>query len=127
MTIPEAAQLVIQATSLGKGGEIFVLDMGKPVKIIDLAKEVIELSGYRPGIDIKIKYVGIRPGEKLNEELLTKKERLNLTKNKRIFITKTKPIKEIKVLRAIKHLEKLAIKNKNKEIKEFILNFTNKP
>jgi len=125
MTIPEAAQLVIQATSLGKGGEIFVLDMGKPIKIIDLAKEVIELSGYRPGIDIKIKIVGIRPGEKLNEELLTKKEKLNLTKNKRIFITKTKPVEEIKVLKAIKYLEKIALTNKNKEIKKFILKFTN--
>jgi len=125
MTIPEASQLVIQAASLGKGGEIFVLDMGKPVKILDLAKEVVELSGYNLGSDIKVKYIGIRPGEKLNEELLTKKEKLNMTKNKRIFITKCKPINELKILKNIKHLENLSKENKKEEIKEFILKFVN--
>jgi FlaA1/EpsC-like NDP-sugar epimerase len=70
MTIPEAAQLVIQAGSLGKGGEVMVLDMGEPIKIANLAMEMIVLAGHKPDVDIKIEYTGLRPGEKLFEELL---------------------------------------------------------
>ncbi len=88
MTIPEAAQLVIQAGAFAKGGEIFVLDMGAPVKIYDLAKNIIKLSGYRPGIDIEIKEIGLRPGEKLYEELLMNEERLKSTEHSKIFIGK---------------------------------------
>jgi FlaA1/EpsC-like NDP-sugar epimerase len=69
MTIPEASMLVLQSAAQGKGGEIFVLDMGKPVKIVDLARQMIELSGLKPDEDIQIEYIGIRPGEKLFEEL----------------------------------------------------------
>ncbi|MGI6413057.1 MAG: polysaccharide biosynthesis protein [Syntrophomonadaceae bacterium] len=87
MTIPEAVQLVIQAGAMAKGGEIFVLDMGKPVKIVDLAKDLIRLAGYEPGVDIEIKYTGIRPGEKLYEELFTNKEQMVSTKHERIFIS----------------------------------------
>ncbi|MEG0372214.1 MAG: nucleoside-diphosphate sugar epimerase/dehydratase, partial [Clostridium sp.] len=88
MTIPEAAQLVIQAGSMAKGGEIFILDMGKPVKIIDLAKDLIRLSGLEPGRDIKINYTGLRPGEKLYEELLMDEEEIRNTEHKKIFIGK---------------------------------------
>lgn len=88
MTIPEAVELVIQAGVFAKGGEIFVLDMGEPVKILDLAKTLIKLSGFEPGKDIEIIYTGIRPGEKLFEELLTAEEGVNATTHKRIFIAK---------------------------------------
>ncbi len=88
MTIPEAVQLVIQAGAMAKGGEIFVLDMGEPVKIIDLAKSMIKLSGFEPGVDIDIVVTGMRPGEKLYEELLTAEEGVNATTHKRIFVAK---------------------------------------
>ncbi|MBP1889172.1 FlaA1/EpsC-like NDP-sugar epimerase [Clostridium moniliforme] len=88
MLIPEAAQLVLQAGAYAKGGEIFVLDMGSPVKIYDLAKKLIKLSGFEPNKDIYIEEIGLRPGEKLYEELLMKEEGLKATKNKSIFIGK---------------------------------------
>src|SRR5205823_11296072 len=75
MTIPEAVQLIIRAGSLGRGGEVFVLDMGEPVKIMDLAQNMIKLSGHEPGVDIEIQIVGRRPGEKLHEELFGYGER----------------------------------------------------
>jgi FlaA1/EpsC-like NDP-sugar epimerase len=84
MTIPEASQLVLQAFSIGKGGEVFVLDMGKPVKIVDLAQNLILLSGLRPDRDIKIQFTGIRPGEKLNEELSLEDEHLAPTSHPKI-------------------------------------------
>jgi FlaA1/EpsC-like NDP-sugar epimerase len=86
MTIPEAVQLVIQASSMGRGGEVFVLDMGKPVRIIDLARDLIRLSGFEPDVDIAIKETGIRPGEKLFEELLTAEEGTAATMHERIFV-----------------------------------------
>ena len=88
MTIPEASQLVIQAGSMATGGEIFILDMGKPVKIIDLAGDLIRLSGLEPDKDIKIVITGARPGEKLFEELLTSEEGTSATKHKRIFVAR---------------------------------------
>ncbi|MGV8145858.1 MAG: polysaccharide biosynthesis protein [Alkaliphilus sp.] len=88
MTIPEAVQLVIQAGAMAKGGEIFVLDMGKSVKIIDLARNLIRLSGFIPDEDIKIEIVGLRPGEKLFEELLLEGEGTKSTKHKKIFTAK---------------------------------------
>ena len=86
MTIPEAAQLVLQAGAYAKGGEIFVLDMGKPIKIYDLAWDLIKLSGFEPNKDIKIEITGLRPGEKLYEELLMNEEGLTNTKHEKIFI-----------------------------------------
>ncbi|MGL6187303.1 MAG: polysaccharide biosynthesis protein [Clostridium chrysemydis] len=86
MLIPEAAQLVLQAGAFAKGGEIFILDMGEPVKIYDLAKKLIKLSGFEPEVDIKIEVTGLRPGEKLYEELLMNEEGLTETENNKIFI-----------------------------------------
>ncbi|MFR3499434.1 MAG: polysaccharide biosynthesis protein [Paraclostridium bifermentans] len=88
MTIPEAVQLVIQAGAMTKGGEIFVLDMGEPVKIVDLAKNLIKLSGFEPDVDICIEFTGLRPGEKLYEELLMSEEGLTDTSHEKIFIGK---------------------------------------
>lgn len=85
MTIPEAAQLVLQAVALGKGGEVFALDMGKPVRILDLAYKMIRLSGLEPEKDIEIKITGLRPGEKLYEEVLTDKEHNRATRHAKIF------------------------------------------
>jgi FlaA1/EpsC-like NDP-sugar epimerase len=91
MTIPEASQLVIQAGAMAKKGQLFVLDMGKPVKIYDLAVNMIKLSGLVPDEDIKIEEVGLRPGEKLFEELLIKTETLEKTDNDMIFVETDTP------------------------------------
>ena len=92
MTIPEASQLVMEAGAMAKKGELFVLDMGKPVRIYDLARNMIKLSGFEPEVDIEIKEIGLRPGEKLYEELLMKTEELDKTDNKMIFIEKDTPL-----------------------------------
>lgn len=86
MTIPEAVNLVLQCSAYANGGEIFILDMGEPVKIVDLAKKMIRLSGHVPGEDIKIEFTGLRPGEKLYEELLIDEKNLIETDNERIFV-----------------------------------------
>jgi FlaA1/EpsC-like NDP-sugar epimerase len=86
MTIPEAVQLVLQAATLGTGGETFVLDMGEPVKIVDLAKDLIKLSGYEIGADIRIEYTGLRAGEKLIEELFAGDEEHRRTVHEKVFV-----------------------------------------
>ncbi len=108
MTIEEAAQLVIQAGSMGGNGDVFVLDMGKPVKIDDLARDLIKLSGYTPDVDIKIEYVGLRPGEKLYEETLTKEEGISSSSHKKIFIARPEVINEKKFYNATEKLILLA-------------------
>jgi FlaA1/EpsC-like NDP-sugar epimerase len=97
MTIPEASQLVLQAATMGRGGEIFVLDMGEPVKIVDLARDLITLSGLTPDRDIEIRFTGLRPGEKLFEELSTAEENAEKTRHPKIFIGKlpSRPFEEI--------------------------------
>ena len=92
MTIPEASQLVIQAGLLGNSGTVFVLDMGEQVRIVDVAEQLIRLSGLRPGIDIPIRFVGLRPGEKLEEELLTDSEQTRVTKHAKIFRWELDPV-----------------------------------
>lgn len=89
MTIPEACQLVLEAGSMAKGGEIFILDMGQAVKILDLAKDLIRLSGFEPDVDIKIEITGLRPGEKLYEEILLDKEKMDETCHKKIYVEKS--------------------------------------
>lgn len=86
MSIPEASQLILQAGSIGIGGEVFILDMGSPIKIIDIANELIRLSGYEPELDIPIKFTGTRPGEKKIEELSLPTEHLDKTKHDKIFV-----------------------------------------
>jgi len=90
MTIPEAAQLILQAGTMGKGGEIFVLDMGEPVKIAYLAEQLIRLSGKKPGEDIEIAYTGLRPGEKLYEELFHESEKLAGTTHPKILLANSR-------------------------------------
>ncbi len=108
MTIPEAVSLVLQAGAYAKGGEIFVLDMGKPVKILDLAKNLIRLSGYKVDEDIKIEFTGLRPGEKLYEELLMDEEGLQSTDNELIHIGKPIEIDEEKFFKQLKQLKEMA-------------------
>nr|WP_081468144.1 nucleoside-diphosphate sugar epimerase/dehydratase [Thermovirga lienii] len=105
MTIPEAVQLVIQAGAMAMGGEIFVLDMGEPVRIMDLAYDMIRLVGYQPGEDIEIKITGIRPGEKLHEELFAAREQIEATRHERIFLCHLPP-QNLNILNMIDEWEK---------------------
>lgn len=107
MTIPEAVQLVIQAGAFAKGGEIFVLDMGRPVRILDLAQDLIRLSGYEPNVDIEINFSGMREGEKLFEELLTDEEAVTSTQHERIFIGKPSQISQTELELQFKRFEKV--------------------
>ncbi len=108
MTIPEASQLVLQAGAMGEGGEIFILDMGEPVRILDLAKDMIILSGFRPFEDIDIVFSGIRPGEKLFEELETDGEGIAKTRHPKIFIGKINGVSSLDVEEALAVIRKLS-------------------
>ena len=123
MTIPEASKLTLQAGALGRGGEIFILDMGTPIKISEMARDLIELSGFKPGEDIEIKFTGLRPGEKLYEELITEGEGIVRTDCKKIFVLKGNGFAPDWLNRRVEELLKLAyeqdalgIKAKLKEI-----------
>lgn len=117
MTIPEAVSLVLQASVYANGGEIFVLDMGKPVKIYDLAKKIIRYKGFEPNVDIKIEITGLRPGEKLYEEILMDEEGLKETPNKLIHIGKPIRFDSKKFEKNLENLIKSSYENKN-DIKE---------
>jgi FlaA1/EpsC-like NDP-sugar epimerase len=101
MTIPEACQLVLEAGSMGLGGEIFILDMGEPVRNVDLARDLIALSGFREGEDIEIRFTGVRPGEKLYEELASEVEKADKTSHPKIFVGRTMPVDHEAVCRTI--------------------------
>ena len=118
MTIPEASQLVIQAALLGDSGDVFVLDMGEQVRILDVAEQLIRLNGLRPGIDIPIKFVGLRPGEKLEEELLTDSEQTRVTRHSKIFRWELDPVDPAVVEQTIDKLISLAHHAAPEEIRE---------
>ena len=114
MSTPEACLLVLEASAIGQGGEVFVLDMGSPIKIIDLAKEMIRLSGYEPDKDIPIVFTGERPGEKFFEDILTAEEGTQATKNEKIFVAKLSPVVENIVREGLELLQK-AVPTGNRE------------
>ena len=118
MTIPEAVSLVLQAMSGAKGGEIFVLDMGEPVKIYDMAKKLIKLSGLEPDVDIQIKVTGLRPGEKLYEEILMEEEGLTETKHDKIHIAKPCNVDIKMIINKLDKLKRLVDTNNNENLKE---------
>lgn len=126
MTIPEAVSLILQAGSYAEGGEVFVLDMGSPVRIDDMARKMIRLSGFEPDVDIKIEYTGLRPGEKLYEELLLKSEGLQKTDNDLIYIghqvmyTPEEIEEKLNALRAVLYAPK-------EEVRECMLSLIKEP
>jgi FlaA1/EpsC-like NDP-sugar epimerase len=131
MTIPEACSLVLEAGTMGKGGEIFVFDMGQPVKIVDLAHKMIKLAGLTPGKDIQVEYTGLRPGEKLYEELLNKNEEVIPTHHKKIMISRVNNAGINNTINNnIDYLIELASQNKNvpvvKQMKRIVREFISK-
>jgi len=127
MTIPEASQLVLQAASMGNGGEIFVLDMGEPVKIVDLARDLIRLSGFKPDEDIEIRFVGVRPGEKLYEELAIEGEGVSRTPHPKIGIWQTLPVDWDRLVEQIERLlkksDRLTREDARRELLELVPEF----
>jgi len=107
MTIPEACSLILQAGAIGKGGEIFVLKMGTPIRIADMARDIITLSGFKPDEEIEIKYIGLRDGEKLYEELITDGEDIQTTEHKDIMVLNADCCQPIEVIND--HIERLVI------------------
>jgi FlaA1/EpsC-like NDP-sugar epimerase len=105
MTIPEAAQLVLQASGRGNNGEIYILDMGEPVRIVDLARDLIRLSGLEPGVDIDIEFTGMRPGEKLSESLMTDKERTASTPHEKILVANVEPTTHERLMGVVQELQ----------------------
>jgi len=116
MTIPEACQLMLQAGAMGEGGEIFILDMGTPVKIIDMARDLIRLSGFEPDVDIPIELIGLRPGEKLHEELITEGEGIVPTSHEKIMVLRGKPEDQVCLNGSIDEMAKLACNQESDKI-----------
>lgn len=119
MTIPEAVNLVLQCGALAKGGEIFILDMGEPVKILDLAKNMIRLSGHEPDKDIPIIFTGLRPGEKLYEELLINEDSLEKTVKDKIFVAKQEPVDSDSIQQSVHEMVSQAFEE-NDNIREWV-------
>jgi FlaA1/EpsC-like NDP-sugar epimerase len=118
MTIPEAAQLVLQAGALGVGGEIFILDMGQPVKVVDLARDMIHLSGLTPGEDIEIVFTGMRPGEKLFEELGTSADQVDRTRHEKVFVGKIPQMAPERVMAAVTRMAGVIRDGDGKAVRE---------
>ena len=123
MTIPEAAQLVLQASGQGKNGEIYILEMGQPVKIVDLARDLISLSGYRPDVDIEIKFTGTRPGEKMFEELMTPEEQGTATSHENILVARRAKVSSSALHSTILSLQAAAIESNHARIRELFESF----
>jgi FlaA1/EpsC-like NDP-sugar epimerase len=120
MTIPESVGLVLQAASQAHGGEIFVLDMGQPIKIVDVARQLIELSGFRPDVDIEIKFIGLRPGEKLFEEVQHSGEQFQDTAHKRIHRFVCQPAAPEQVEAWMKQLHEKLVPGSRDQLKQFL-------
>ena len=120
MTPSEAAQLVLQSGAIGKTGEILILDMGEPISITELAKDMIQLSGLKPYEDIDILYTGLRPGEKLYEELELQGESISKTRHPKIFVGNLAPYPEERVEFALRRLAELAENEEHSSIRDFL-------
>jgi FlaA1/EpsC-like NDP-sugar epimerase len=123
MTIPEAAQLVLQASGHGHNGEVYILDMGEPVKIVDLARDLIRLSGLRPDVDIPIRFTGMRPGERLVEELMTAREERSETPHQKIFVALAEPVDRDALTSAVDALQAAALHSDHARIRALLEGF----
>ena len=123
MTIPEAAQLVLQASGHGHNGEVYILDMGEPVKIVDLARDLIRLSGLRPDLDIPIRFTGMRPGERLVEELMTAREERSETPHQKIFVALAEPVDHEALTAAVDALQAAAMRSDHVRIRALLEGF----
>jgi FlaA1/EpsC-like NDP-sugar epimerase len=121
MTILEASQLVMTSGAMAANGELYVLDMGRPVKILDLAENMIRLSGFEPYKDIQIVETGLRPGEKLYEELLVKTEELDRTENNMIFVERDKPLSEEEVVQKLSILSTALATEDDETVREALM------
>lgn len=123
LTIPEASQLVLQASAMGKGGEIFILDMGEPVRILDLARNMIKLCGLEPDVDVEIVFTGVRPGEKLSEELSISDEDIAKTRHAKIYVGKLAPYPQDELEAGFRRLRSLVESNDGPAIRRFLNQF----
>lgn len=123
MTIPEASQLVLQSSGNGRNGEIYILDMGKPVRILDLARDLIRLSGYEPDVDIPITFTGVRPGEKMSESLMTASEKSASTSHEHIFVANVQPADHAHLMEVVSDLQRAAQISDHAEIRRVLEGF----
>lgn len=121
MTIPEASRLVLQASAQGKNGEIYILDMGEPVRVLDLVQDLIRLSGFEPEIDVPITFTGVRPGEKLHEELMTEREKAGRTGHDKIFVARAEPVDVALLEQRIQVLVEAALQSDGETIRKLLL------
>jgi FlaA1/EpsC-like NDP-sugar epimerase len=120
MTIPEASRLVLQASGQGKNGEVYILDMGEPIRVLDLVKDLIRLSGLEPEIDIPIVFTGVRPGEKLVEELMTEAEEAGGTEHDKIFVARPHPVSRAELEQTVNALQEAALHSDGDEIRKIL-------